>query len=472
MPYKKTSRPFILTIFGASGDLAKLKIFPALYRLMEEEKLPDEFYIIGYARTKMSHKEFQDFFIESIRASKKIKSEKLIRDLVQRVFYFTGNYKDLNDFKKYAAFVKKIVKKRMTHIAYFSVPPVAFRDIIENLGKSFDTNHDDLRLIIEKPFGTDRHSARELFHFAARYFHDEKLYLLDHYLGKTAVQSLVHLRHSNSIINMVMKGTGIANIQITAFEDIGIENRVGYFEQVGSLNDMVQSHLLQMLALVTMSIPITEHAKSLHREKYNILSALQFPLSKKNVVLGQYESYRSLPGVPKNSKTNTFAALRLFIDRESWYKVPIYIRTGKMLHEKHTFITVEFKKYPFQSSKEPPNRFIIEVSPEEKMIIKLINKHGRISEYQDITTSEKIGCGTEECLPEHAVLLLDVIRGNRLHFLSFPEIIASWRVIDSITRFIAERNIPVEKYRDGSEGPLDQNFMTKMDGYEWFDYHD
>ncbi len=472
----RIEKPFALVIFGASGDLAKLKLFPALYSMVEQKRLPKEYYIVGYARTKIEKEVFQKEFSDSIKnhfkKHPKDLNEKILKDLTSRVSYVSGQYNKLEDFKNLRKYLSKITSnKEITTLAYFSVPPQVFQDIIENLGETKRHENEDLRLILEKPFGEDTESARELFHFVARYFKEENVYLLDHYLGKGAVQSLLHLRHSNRLINMMMKGPEVSNIQITAFEKIGVTTRAGYFDQVGTIKDMVQSHLLQILALITMSIPITENAASLHREKYSILSALKFIESKKNIVLGQYESYIEEKDIPKNSKTETFSAMRLFIDRESWYKTPIYIRTGKKLHEKHTYVVVELKKFAFQPKEEEPNRLIFELQPEERINIRLVNKQGQTSHYQEITTSDTLSCTGDDCLPEHSMLLLDVIRKRRLHFLSFEEIIATWEITDTILAFIEKSKLKPEKYVDFSPGPESQDQLTAIDDFKWFDIH-
>ncbi len=467
--------PFALIVFGASGDLAKLKIFPAFYALAKQKRLPKEYYIIGFARTQKSQEEFKKEFVESIKNSrqKNTKIEKNLLDkLSSHLHYFTGQYNQIHDFKKFKTYLKEITKNpAITKLAYFSVPPIAFNDIIKNLGETKNSPQEDIRLIIEKPFGLDQKSAEKLFHFTARYFEEEQVYLLDHYLGKSAVQSILNLRHSNRLLNLMMKGPEIANIQITAEEKIGVKNRANYFDQVGIIKDMIQSHLLQILALITMSIPITENFYSIHREKYSILSALQFIKSKKNIVLGQYKSYHGEKDIPKNSHTETFAALRLFIDRESWYKVPIYIRTGKKMDKKDTCAVIEIKKFAFQPKEEQPNRLIIELQPDEKITIRLVNKHGHSSEYQTISTSDSIACIGDECLPEHSLLLLDVLKKNRTHFLSFQEIIASWKLIDSIIDFIKKNKIRPEIYKDNSSGPTSQNILTEHDNFTWYDIH-
>jgi len=469
----KINKPFIVTIFGASGNLAKTKIFPTLYELMSKRMFPKEFFVVGYARSELSQEKFKDVFKQSIKNHYRgTVNEKVLNALLKHIYYFAGKYDKQQDYVKLRKFIRKTVNnKKMINMAYFAVPPIVFKDIIQNLGETRRSQNEDLRLVLEKPFGDDASSARDLFHFVSRYFDEEQVYLLDHYLGKSVVQSILTLRHSNRILNLIMKGPEVANIQITGFEDVGVEDRVGYFERVGTLKDMVQSHLLQVLSLITMSIPITEHAASLHREKYSILSAVKFTRARKNIVLGQYESYRKHKDVPGNSNTDTFAALRLLIDRQSWYKVPIYIRTGKKLHEKHTYVVIELKKFAFQSASEPPNRIVIEFYPEEKINIKLVNKHGRIPHYQDITTSDTIACEGDSCLPEHGVLLMDVLCKRKKHFLSFPEVIATWELTDSIIKFIKRNHIKVEKYKDNSEGPASQNKLTKMDGFEWFDIH-
>ncbi|MBI4975507.1 glucose-6-phosphate dehydrogenase [Candidatus Peregrinibacteria bacterium] len=472
MQLYKIAKPFILTIFGASGDLAKIKLFPALYSLMEQKRLPKEFYIVGFARTEKSDKEFKKEFTDSIKENQNEPTDKkILFELEKHVYYFKGQYNDLKDFQNFKEYLKNLTgEKSLITLAYFSVPPIVFEDIIKNLGTTKEKN-EDIRLIMEKPFGEDQKSAKNLFHFVARYFDEDSIYLLDHYLGKSSVQSILHLRHSNRILNLMMKGPEISNIQITAFEKLGVTKRTGYFDQVGTIKDMIQSHLMQILALLTMSIPITENTESLHREKYSILSALKFIESEKNIVLGQYEGYKKEKGIPKNSKTETFAAIRLFIDRESWYKTPIYIRTGKKLHEKHTYIVIELKKFAFQPKDEQPNRLIIELQPEEKINIRLVNKHGSSSDYQQITTSDSIACTGDDCLPEHGLLILDVIRKNHINFLSFEEIISTWKLTDSIVNFMRKNSVKIEKYKDESTGPESQNKLTEIDNFEWFDIH-
>jgi glucose-6-phosphate 1-dehydrogenase len=270
----------------------------------------------------------------------------------------------------------------------------------------------------------------------------------------------------------MLKGKEVTDIQITAVEDIGIENRVGYFDQVGIIRDMIQSHILQILALVTMSIPITERSSAIHREKENIISSITFPKTKNRIVLGQYETYKDLKDVPNDSKTETFAALRLLIDRESWYKVPIYIRTGKKLYKKYTSVVVTLKKFPYQKRDEEPNRVIFELYPNEKISITMLNKYGQDETYKLINTEHSLSCAEEHCLPEHASLILDVMKKERKYFLSFPEIIASWKVVDRIFSHIKKNNVELETYKDNEIGPESQKLITGVDNVQWFNLYE
>lgn len=389
-----------LIIFGASGELAKHKLLPAV------EKLPKNVSITGFARSPKPR-----YF----------KHE-----------YIRGQYDNPEDYEKLK------IHKNIITIAYLSVPPVAFAPIIENLGKL--KKKSDLRIIIEKPFGTSEKSAHELYKQCQKYFEDDDVYLLDHYLGKSSVQNILELRHSNKILNLLLKGKEIANIQISNIESVGIENRLGYFDEVGTIKDVFQSHLLQVLALLTMQIPVNKTTENIQRERQNILSALNFHKSKNNIVVGQHKSY------PVKSKTETYVALKLYIDRQDWYNVPIFLRTGKKLRKKQNYISVEFKPLPFQKA-TTPNRLDIILGPEEKIAIHLSTST------QQFETIDSIACEGPQCLPDHTNLLLDVINKDHMHFLSFPEIIAMWHLTDRIHTFAQKQ--PLHKYKDGGKGPKD-----------------
>lgn len=468
-----TTKPFVITIFGASGDLAQIKLFPALYSMALQNRFPTNYLIVGFARSEMSQLEFRVFVEKSIKDNLKGKIDtKVLAALLKHVHYFSGQYNDKESFKKYQTFLSEKGRElSMPHITYLSVPPAIFEPIIEGLAFARKSKEEDIRIVIEKPFGHDSTSAEKLFHFVSRKFDEEQIYLLDHYLGKSQVQSVLNMRHSNRILSNIMQGSEIANIQITAFESVGVEHRISYFEEVGMVRDMIQSHLLQVLALVTMEIPGRMTAESLQREKFNILSSIDCPPQKENVVLGQYSGYKMQKGIKKTSRTETFAAVRLFLDKQQWRKVPIYIRTGKRLDEKHTYVVIEFEKFDFQSEKEEPNRLIIEFAPDARINISLINWQAGAQQYQNITTAESIACNIAGCLPEHGDLLLDILNKNRVHFLSFSEVIASWAVVDEITLAAKKGHLKVQSYKPGSRGPKAHCDLPSLDGFKWYDLH-
>jgi glucose-6-phosphate 1-dehydrogenase len=467
----KIDQPFIITIFGASGDLAKLLLAPAIYSLFEQGRLPKEFAIVGFARTKKTSEEFRQEFKAAVEKGSE-SGTKMLPELLEHIEYVSGDYSSSAAYASYYEFLKqKKFFSKALHVAYFSVPSSTYKDIIDNLAKAFDGDHSKMRLILEKPFGIDRKSAEDIFHFASQHFSEEQFYLLDHYLGKPAVRSIMHLRESNRIFSHMMRGYEIANIQITASEDMGVKERANYFEQVGTIRDFVQSHMLQILSLVTMSLPIDKSARSLQREKHTVLSAIECPCDPGNIVIGQYQGYRKEKNVASDSRVETFAALRLFIDRLDWHGVPIYMRTGKKLTKKQTYVMVELKKFPFQDAAEPPNRLIFELFPFEELKITLLNKQEDPAVLQEITATQSVACNVEDkCLPPgHAPLLLDALRGDKKYFLSFPEVLAAWEIIDEVTTLITQGKIKLEAYPDGSRGPKSQDDLPKKDGFSWYE---
>ncbi len=465
--------PFVFTIFGASGDLAKLKIFPAIFSLAEQKRFPSDYAIVGYARSKKTQEEFRQSFETSVRDHHAEDwgdyQEKILQDLLAKVHYYSGQYDVYEDFKGFKSFLAEKIDDlaKVPHLAYFSVPPMVVQPIVKQLAAAFDPTSHDLRLILEKPFGDDETSAHRVFNFITERFTEDQIYLLDHYLGKKAVRSLIPLRHMNRILNSMLRGHEIANIQISALEPMGVGERIGYFDEVGAIKDMMQSHLLQILSMLCMSIPIDRDAERVQEEKNAILSALEFAPDKTNISIGQYQDYPV-----KNSATPTFAALKLQINREEWYQVPIFLRTGKKLHEKHTFMVVELKKFPFQGPEVEPNRIIIEFYPDEKIQIRLLDEDGATLRQGEIAASESIACHGDYCLPEHGLLFLDVIRHEKTYFLSLAEVISSWHIIDQVLDFIATNKLKPEIYSAGTTGPKSQHDLMSGTDFEWYDNHD
>lgn len=475
IPFQTAKVSFTLVIFGASGSLAKLKLFPSLYELVKENRLTKEFKIVGYARTPMSSEEFRNFFAESIRKQDPNVEEDKLQELLKNVFYFAGSYDQAEDYERFKKELKKIEKEpKRIRAAYFSVPPTVFPDIFRNLAQAnFDTPKSSLRLVIEKPFGTDLDSAKKLKKLLDKTFKSEQIFLLDHYLGKEAVSNLLSLRYANSILTSLLSSEYVANIQISALESKDIEGRANYFDQVGILKDMVQSHLLQVLAYFTMYAPKEKTAEAIHHEKARVLKGVSLCDLANSVVRGQYQGYKTEKGIPKDSQTETFAALKICLKHGLWEDVPIYIRSGKSLKQKWTGVVVEFKprKAQRQSPELPPNRIVIQIQPYEKIEFHLLTKlGGKTFDFHELTTGRPIYC-SGDCLGEHGRLFLDVLEGRQDLFLNFEEIFEAWRVIDPIQNTcdrMRAGHCKLHLYKKGSLGPKAADELLKKDGFKWF----
>ncbi len=473
MKLEKIKSPFNFIIFGASGDLAKLKIFPSLYQLALQKRFPKNYSVYGFARSKMTDTQFRAHFKKSVKAhtDKLIYDEKVVNELLEHVHYHCGQYDQGEDFETFSKKLLEIQKgKKVYNLAFFATPPVILKSIIENLATIKKTLGGDLRLMLEKPFGADRKTAGELFKFITTHFEKKDLLLIDHYLGKAAVRSIFPLRYNNAILNLLLKGGAISNIQISALETLGVDERIGFFENVGIIKDMIQSHLLQILALLTMTMPVHQEVNSIQREKGDVISALRLEKGK-DVILGQYRGYREQDGVNHNSNTPTFAAMRLFIDLTEWYKVPIYIRTGKKLSHKHTYIVIEFNKPAYAKHTDfEANKLIIELYPQEKIEIKLVNDIGKeIPQYSEVINEESLACMGDDCLPPYANLILDAFLERQISFLSIDEILASWHLIDQVNHCIQKKKEKVILYDANSEGPKKQHKLTDLDLNHWHD---
>lgn len=473
MEINKIKNPFSFIMFGASGDLARVMLFPALYELALQRRFPKKYTIYGFARSNFTDTEFRKLFRDSvIKKVGKDLNKTVLNDLLKKVFYHQGQYDQMKD---YEALTQKMKTHRLgatvQNMAYLSIPPKIIHPVVENLAGIRPRLKNGIQIILEKPFGTDEKSATELFHFVSSYFEEKDVFLLDHYLGKTAVRSILTLRYTNTILDMLLKGKVISNIQISALETVGVGKRIGYFEDIGIVKDMIQSHLLQILALATMALPLKRDSSSVLREKINVLSALRYSDPPCGLVLGQYENYKFKKGVKKGSKTPTFAAVRFFIDLIDWYKVPIYIRTGKKLNHKHTYLVIEFKKQRFLKGKDvDSNKLIIELYPKEKIQIRLVNQEGKVAGRQkELMSTESLACAGDECLGEHGRLILEAFLGDRTYFLSFEEIIASWKFVDRLMACATEHKTMVIQYESGSEGPKQQHELTRRDKFKWYD---
>lgn len=462
----KRPESFSITILGASGDLAKLKIFPSLFALVWKKHLPEKYAVLGYARSEKDQEMFKGEFALSVQTANKKHwnddMQQCLDMMLEHVYYYQGQYDKVEDYNRFGEW-----KDEMTGMSFekdvvmFSVTPKVFCPAIEAMHAAESLDNAKLSLVIEKPFGGDTASAQSLFHTIGNLFDEDQVYLLDHYLGKHEIRSIMPLRHNNRLLSLALQGNQISNIQITVTEPFGVETRLGYFDEVGIIKDMIQSHLLQILGLITMSIPIEKNAQTVREEKSGILSSLHFVPKKEHVSIGQYEGY--CDGKICSPKTPTFAAVRMQINRERWYNVPILIRTGKCIGErKESYVTVELKKFAFQEDAFPTNKIVFEFAPVEQLHIKLYNESS--GKPVAVHAAEALTCDAD-CLPEHGRLLLDVLEENQMYFVSFKEIIASWKVVDEVLKMI-QGEIP-EKYAKGSLGPKSQNAVVDSCKYTW-----
>lgn len=446
-----------IIIFGASGDLASLKLFPAIFELYLQKQLADQFQIIGYARSAMEQSAFKEVFRKSLMEKFASFSQE-IENLLEKVFYFQGKYDNKEDYQKLDKFCQELSNgQKSEQLAYFSVPPLVFGNLIENLAGTLQKSAEKLKIIIEKPFGLDEKSAEILFGKIAEFFDEENVFLLDHYLGKRPIQSILKLRMENNVINLMIRPQEIESIEIIAHEQNDAGSRVGYYDQVGALKDMIQSHLIQILALITMEIPANNDLDSLRREKQSIISALKFSGKSSDLILGQYQSYKTHVGIKPESNTDTFAAVNVTIDKRDWYNVPIRLITGKKLAKSLTRATITFKKMPFQGQETSHNKLIFEVKPGESVALTLVQRSNILKagepQFEEFNLNQALGCRVDFCLSEYAALILDALNNEKTYFLSFPEIVAAWKLVDSMEALKIKENLKCRIYEDGSNGP-------------------
>lgn len=475
IPFQTAKNNFTIIIFGASGSLARLKLFPSLFELVKEGRMPKDFKIVGYSRTPMTHEAFREIVKESVLKVEKNASEKQLKIFLEQITYVSGAYDSAQDYETLKNHLGEVEKIRdRIRLAYFSVPPSVFPDIFENLAAtSLNTKKAKLRLIIEKPFGYDLKSAQKLKKQLEHYFDDEQIYLLDHYLGKEAVTNLLSLRIANSLLTHLLNKDFISNIQISALEEKDIEGRANYFDHVGILRDMVQSHLLQIVAYLTMYAPKSKDAGAIHHQKAKVLKALQLGKPYQNIVRGQYGGYSKEKGVAPKSQTETFAAMKLTMNHPLWENVPIYLRTGKCLKKKWTAVVLELKPHEVQKKNGnlQPNRIVIQLQPYEKIEFHLFTKlGGKTFDFHELTTGRPIYC-SGDCIGEHGRLLLDAIRGEKALFLNFEEIFEAWKLMDKAQQWCdleSKQCADLHSYKCGSLGPKQADELLKKDGFTWF----
>lgn len=490
--------PTIVVIFGASGDLTARKLAPAIYNLSMDDLLPASCFLIGYGRKEISNEAFKEYITDSINKYSRRKISGKAWDFLQdNISFHAGAYDNLEDFQSLKTEIEKIEKKLKEPVQclfYISTPPSVFKPILENLGISgLAKRHRDKqvesKVIIEKPFGHDLASAHDLNEVINRRFEETQVFRIDHYLGKETVQSLLVQRFANSIFEPIWNRNYVSSVQITVSENLGVGSRGGYYDRSGALRDMIQNHVMQLLALTAMEPPSSLDPESIRDEKVKALQAIK-PLVLKGesseVVRGVYSQglvdgekaigYLQEEGIPDHSITETYASLCLHIENWRWKGVPFYLRSGKRLAKKASEIVVQFKRPPEilfgKDSKYAvsPNLLVIRIQPNEGITLYLNSKTpGLETKLQPIELAfgyeTTFGSNTPEAYER---LILDALNGDGTLFIRGDEAETSWGLLSPVLDYWQEQGKRgLENYASGTWGPISADKLLLSRGHEW-----
>jgi len=485
--------PSGLVIFGVTGDLARKKLMPAVYDLANRGLLPPGFALTGFARRDWAHEDFGKVVYDAAREHARTPFLQAVWGrLAEGIRFVQGTFDDDDAFDRLSDTVRELDEVRGTggnHAFYLSIPPGAFPVVCKQLARSGLAGQDNpdqwRRVVIEKPFGHDLRSARELNAIVNDVFPEESVFRIDHYLGKETVQNILALRFANQLFEPIWNANYVDHVQITMAEDIGLGGRAGYYDGIGAARDVIQNHLLQLLALTAMEEPVEFSADALRTEKLKVLRAVSLPEDlKAYAIRGQYEQgwlageralgYRQEKDVPADSKTESYAAVRLGVQTRRWAGVPFYVRTGKRLPHRVTEIALVFRKAPHlpfdatDTSELGNNQLVIRVQPDEGMTLKFGSKvPGSTMEVRDVNMDFGYGLAFTEDSPEaYERLILDVLIGDPPLFPRQEEVELSWRILDPIEEFWAENTKP-DQYVAGGPGPASADAMMARDGRAW-----
>ena len=484
--------PCSLVIFGVTGDLSRKKLMPAIYDLANRGLLPPGFSLTGFARRTWSNEDFERVVHDAVKEHARTPFRQEVWDrLAEGIRFVEGTFDDDDAFDRLAEAVRELDETRGTngnHAFYLSIPPSAFPVVCKQLARAGLSQQDGehwRRVVIEKPFGHDLASAKELNAVVNDVFPEESVFRIDHYLGKETVQNIMALRFANQLFEPIWNANFVDHVQITMAEDIGLGGRAGYYDGIGAARDVIQNHLLQLLALITMEDPVSFHPHALRTEKLKILSATAAArpfdeTTARGQYAGGWQGGRKVPGLleeegfAKDSTTETFAAITVEVNTRRWAGVPFYLRTGKRLGRRVTEIAVMFKRaphLPFDSTSTAElgqNAVVFRVQPDEGVTMRFGSKvPSTTMEVRDVTMDFSYGRAFTETSPEaYERLILDVLLGEPSLFPTSQEVEISWEILDPIIEQWARKG-PPQKYPPGSWGPKSADEMMARTGRAW-----
>jgi glucose-6-phosphate 1-dehydrogenase len=485
--------PSALVIFGVTGDLSRKKLMPAVYDLANRGLLPPGFGLVGFARREWSDQDFEQVVLEAVKQYARTPFDEAVwAQLRQGIRFVVGEFDQDEAFDRLTETLAELDQERGTmgnHAFYLSIPPKSFPLVTEQLRRSGLAEQKEgswRRVVIEKPFGSDLTTARELNDVVESVFPPDSVFRIDHYLGKETVQNILALRFANQLYEPIWNERYVDHVQITMAEDIGVGGRAGYYDGIGAARDVIQNHLLQLFALTAMEEPVSFDAADLRAEKEKVLSAVHLP---KDLSLasarGQYAGgwqggervlgFLEEDGMSPTSTTETYAALRLDVNTRRWSGVPFYLRAGKRLGRRVTEIAVVFKRAPqylfaeSQTSELGQNALVIRVQPDEGVTIRFGSKvPGAGMQVRDVTMDFGYGHAFTESSPEaYERLILDVLLGDPPLFPRHEEVELSWKILDPIEEYWESLDGPLEQYRPGTWGPSSADELLARGGHTW-----